>query len=53
MKDVEVIFLQGRGMGIIVKGFKSKREREYIKDKILRASMSYRRFYRLRKCVGL
>jgi hypothetical protein len=53
MKEIEVVRLQGRGLGIIVKGIRSKREREYIIDKIIRASSGYRMLYKLRKSLGL
>ena len=51
MKEIEIIRLQGRGNGIVVKGCKSKREREYVVEKILKASVSYRKLYRLRNCM--
>jgi len=53
MKEIEVIRLQGRGNGIIVKGIKSKREREYIITRIFNSSVAYRKLYKLRKCVCL
>lgn len=53
MKNIEVLRLQGRGLGLIVKGIKSKREREYIIQKIINASLGYRKLYKLRKCFGL
>lgn len=53
MKKVECIRLQRSGLEIIVKGIKSKREREYIIEKIHRASDTYRIFYKLRKAIGV
>jgi len=49
MKEIEI--LRCRGRGIVVKGIKSIREREYIIDKIMRASLAYRKLYKLRNAI--
>jgi len=50
--DVEVLRLEGSGNGLIVKGIRSKREREFIIDKILKSSLIYRKFYKIRNSVS-
>ena len=50
MEEILILRMSGRGNGFLVRGCKSKREREYIIDKIFRASLAYRKLYKLRKC---
>jgi hypothetical protein len=52
LTEVEVLRLQGSGNGLIVKGIRSKREREFIIDKIIKSSIIYRKFYKIRNSVS-
>ncbi len=51
MKEIEIRKLQGKGNGFFVLNAKSKREREFLIEKLLHASISYRKFYKIRNAV--
>jgi hypothetical protein len=52
-KNIEIVKLQGRGNGFFVKNCRSKREREYLINKVIKASNGYRLLYKLRNCFGI
>jgi hypothetical protein len=51
MREIEILRCSGKGRGLIIKGIKSKREREYIIEQIIFASNAYRKLYKLRKSI--
>ena len=51
MKEIKILKLQGKGLSVLVKGFKSKRERDFVIRAIEKFSSIYRMFYKIRKSV--